>query len=142
MSNGVTPNGAETKLRSFFRGVEGDYASVETIFRNEKRDPNSQKDKNWFYNYNTILKKFGLAHPLKGVKNGVSVTIGLTLTDKGRKVLEGTSVSSEERKTAPLKGEEKSEVTLATWRSDAYKLREKHPELVIEFDVRMRRDNE
>ena len=131
----MTINGAKTKLRSFFQGVEGDYASIQTIFRNEGRNFDDQKDKNWFYNYSSILKRFGLAHPLKGAKNGVSVTLGLTLTDKGREVLAGKPSQSVAHDTL-------SEVTLASWRADAYKLRDKHPELVIEFDVRMRRDDE
>jgi len=142
MKTNVTINGAESKLRSFFQGVEGDYVSIQTIFRNENRDLEAQKDKNWFYNYSSILKKYGLAYPLKGVKNHTSMTLGLTLTDKGRNAL-GNKIALGPPKNIPSsESKAKGEVTLATWRRDAYALQEMHPELVIEFDVRMRKESE
>ena len=137
---GITIKGAESRLRSFFKGVEGDFVATETIFRNENRNPNSQTDRNWFYNYNSLLKKHGLAIPLRGKKGGAIVTLGLTLTERGRAALEGYSQQARLLYESPFENVMDKKVTLASWRDDAYELQRQHPELVIEFEVRLRKE--
>lgn len=141
MRVGIINKGAESRLRSFFRGVEGDFVATETIFKNENRNPASQTDRNWFYNYNSLLKKNGLAIPLRGKKDGAIVTLGLTLTERGRAALKGSSEQARLLYESPFENVLKTKkVTLASWRDDAYELQRQHPELVIEFDVRLRKE--
>ncbi|MEU4706758.1 hypothetical protein AB0G00_10010 [Nocardia salmonicida] len=86
----VTEQGAARRLETFFKGVTDDFVSKRKVFENEGRDLKSSTDNSWFHNYTSILKKYGLATPVKGSVDGTVVTKGLSLTDKGRKiVLEG-----------------------------------------------------
>ncbi|WP_157110769.1 hypothetical protein [Nocardia anaemiae] len=87
MSSRITEDGAARKLQSFFKNVTDDFASKRKIFENEGRDLGRPADNSWFHNYTSVLKKYGLATPVKGSENGVVVTKGLSLTDKGRAVI-------------------------------------------------------